>query len=145
MEKNTIDLKTYFETLLIEKDKRYEQKFNDTRTAVDAALIAADKAVAAALAGQKEAVIKAENANEKRFEGVNEFRMQLRDQQSTFLSRTEYVSAHDNLAEKIGVLSSRIDKTEGTGLGMKNLWGIIIGAVGITSTIILLILRLISI
>jgi len=48
-----------------------------------------DRALNAALNAQKEAVLKSEAANEKRFEGVNEFRGQLKDQAATFITRSE--------------------------------------------------------
>lgn len=64
--------------LIDEHDKRYEQRHESSKEAVSAALAAA-----------KEAVIKAENASEKRFESVNEFRGALTDQAGKMLTRTE--------------------------------------------------------
>jgi hypothetical protein len=55
-----------------------ERRFADQQDAVGAALRAAEKATD-----------KADAASEKRFEGVNEFRETLKDQQSTFITRTE--------------------------------------------------------
>jgi hypothetical protein len=141
-----ITLREHLETMLVERDKRYEQKFNDTKIAVDAALIAADKAVAAALAGQKEAVTKAEVAAEKRFESVNEFRSTLSDQQRNLMPRVEVEIMMKSVAEKIDGLSklldSRADANEkriitlesagkGVGVGM----GYIIGIVGVVSIV----------
>jgi len=48
-----------------------------------------ERAIQAALAAVKEASLKAEAATEKRFEGVNEFRYQLKDQAATFITRAE--------------------------------------------------------
>lgn len=135
MNQDPVNLKEYLLAIIEENDKRYEQRFRDTKIAVDAALIAADKAVAAALAGQKEAVIKAENASEKRFESVNEFRNTLSDQQRTFLPRNEYIIAHTSLGEKVDNLNSRLDKSEGKGTGFSSSWGILLGAVGLISVI----------
>jgi len=53
-------------------------KFKSQETAMSAALAAAEKAV-----------IKAENASEKRFESVNEFRAALTDLTATFIPRAE--------------------------------------------------------
>ena len=50
---------------------------------------AQDRAVLAALAAAEKAVSKAEIAAEKRFDAVNEFRGQLKDQAATFVTRTE--------------------------------------------------------
>jgi hypothetical protein len=71
-------LREHFDVVLGANDRRYEQRFKDSQTAVDAALNAA-----------KEAVLKAEMASEKRFEGVNEFRQTLADQQRTLMPRAE--------------------------------------------------------
>ncbi len=61
-----------------ERDRQYGQRFD-----------AQEKAVAAALAAAKEAVVKAETAAEKRFDSVNEFRNTLKDQAGTFITRGE--------------------------------------------------------
>jgi hypothetical protein len=75
------------------------------KTAVDAALAAAEKAVAAALTAAKEAVTKAEIAQTKTNEGQNEFRGQLRDQASTFLTRAEWDLSHKSLLEKVELVN----------------------------------------
>lgn len=58
--------------------RAYEQRFK-----------AQEQAVAFANAASEKATIKAETATEKRFEGVNEFRSQLKDQAGTFITRGE--------------------------------------------------------
>src|ERR1035437_207791 len=83
-------------------DKKYQIQFNDSK-----------EAVLAALASTKEAINKAEQANEKRFDAVNEFRSTLSDQQAKLMTRTEYESAHKALAEKIDGVTDRINRTEG--------------------------------
>lgn len=72
-------------------DEKYQIQFNDA----------------------KEAINKADQANEKRFDSVNEFRNTLADQQTKLLTRTEYESAHKALAEKIDGVTDRINRTEG--------------------------------
>ena len=64
--------------IMVEREKANAQRFD-----------AQEKAVAAALAAAKEAVLKAEVSNDKRFESVNEFRNTLKDQQGTYVTRTE--------------------------------------------------------
>lgn len=44
---------------------------------------------------------KAEAGMEKRLDQMNEFRNQLKDQAATFISRTEYTTQHEALAEKV--------------------------------------------
>lgn len=75
----TISLKEYFDSLIQEKEKRYEQRFIAQQTAVD----------------------KADAANEKRFESVNEFRNTLKDQQLTFASKIEMNTAFDYVGKNI--------------------------------------------
>ena len=88
-------------TLLDSYDRRYEQRHDASQKALEAAFAAQKDAIEAAFTAQKEAinaaltaadraVQKAEAAAEKRFEGVNEFRAQLGDQQRT--SRRRRVS-----------------------------------------------------
>lgn len=88
-----VDLKTYFNdriegllSLINEKDKNYNQRFENVIQATQAALAAADRAVN-----------KAEEATEKRFASVNEFRQTLTDQTSTFLTRAEFNAKWENV------------------------------------------------
>src|SRR5678815_6113575 len=69
------------EATLAERDIRYQQRFEAQEQAFRITVETAEKAVMAALAAQERAVNKAEAASEKRFEGVNEFRNTLADQQ----------------------------------------------------------------
>jgi hypothetical protein len=111
---DTIALKEYLSQVITERDRQYAQRFEAQQKAVDAALVAQDKATSAAFAAAKEAVAaalaaqeratnaaftaansavsKAETANEKRLDSVNEFRSQLKDQASNFVTRTELLS-----------------------------------------------------
>lgn len=71
------------------------EKLNRTR------FQAAEGAVSAALSSSEKAISKAEMANDKRFESVNEFRAALGDQASTLLTRNEYNTEHRALEEKV--------------------------------------------
>jgi hypothetical protein len=72
-------LKQHYDARLIDLALRLDQRFNAQQAGVDAALTSAEKAVA-----------KAEGANERRFDSVNEFRQQLNDQAATF-ARMDYL------------------------------------------------------
>lgn len=103
-----IDWKEYVDALVVwltavntERDRRTEQRFADGNIAVNAALIAQEKAVNAALTAANAAVTKAEVASEKRFESQNEFRAQLADQAARLLSRAEAEARFMGIAEKI--------------------------------------------
>jgi len=65
------------------------REFGDFRERLDERALAQQTAMAAALSAAKEAVDKAEKADEKRFDAVNAFRGQLSDQAATFVTRTE--------------------------------------------------------
>jgi hypothetical protein len=60
----------------------------------------ADK-VGLALTAADKAVLKAETANEKRFDSVNEFRMTLSDQSKTFVDRREHAAEMAAVDERV--------------------------------------------
>ena len=84
-------------------DERYATQVK----ALDAAFVAAEKAVSVALDNAEKAVTKAEIANEKRFESVNEFRAQQSDIIRGFVSRDEYGTAHHALEDKTESAAAR--------------------------------------
>jgi hypothetical protein len=101
----------------------------------------ADK-VALALAAADKATIKADTANERRFESVNEFRAQLTDQAGTFMTRTEAVAMVERNAERIQELTDRLNRTEGRDTGSKDSktgMYAAIGAIGVVITIVVVI------
>lgn len=85
------------ETLLTERDKRYEDKFR-----------AADEKTSLALAASDKALTKAEAATERRFESVNEFRDTLRDQAGTFITRAEVNAKNSAYDDKLEVVRKEI-------------------------------------
>jgi hypothetical protein len=87
--------------LLVEHDDRNKERFLSAEKAVQAALTAADKALA-----------KAEMASERRFEGVNEFRGTLADQSATLLPRAEYKAEYSSMLDKLTSLTSRVETIE---------------------------------
>jgi hypothetical protein len=76
--------------IMDERDIRYEQRFK-----------AMDEKTSLALTASEKAVAKAETATEKRFDSVNEFRGQLKDQAATLLQRNEAEVKFKGLEEKI--------------------------------------------
>lgn len=76
--------------LMDERDRRYDERFKATDERTNLALISSEKAVG-----------KAELATEKRFDAVNEFRGQLKDQAATLMPRAEVDTRFNALAEKI--------------------------------------------
>jgi len=129
-------LRDYLETRLnlltvaIEKqqiatDLRYQQRFDAAEKAVQAALSAADRAVS-----------KAELASEKRFEGVNEFRNTLSDQQRTLIPRQEVDVLMQAMNEKIGQLQAANIARQAESTGVKGGWGYAVGVFGFVMTIL---------
>jgi len=88
------------QSIMVERERANNQRFD-----------AQEKAVAAALAAAKEAVAKAEIAAEKRFDSVNEFRGQLKDQQATLMPRSEVTVLLKSVEDKFKGLE---DKQRGT-------------------------------
>lgn len=114
-------------SLINERDRQYSQRFDSQQQAVKDAFAAA-----------KEAVEKAERASEKRFDSVNEFRGQLRDQQVNFLPRPEFqttVKATEasikELSDKVAVVTQRQYEDTGRTSGSNWMWGVIAGAFAI--------------
>lgn len=113
-------LREYLMALLAEADLRYQQRFDAQTKAVEAALLAA-----------KEAVIKAELAMEKRFDGVNEFRETLSDQAAQFVTLAQFTE-----------LKERVDRSEGKSSGLNAGWGYLAGAVGAVAAVIAVVVSL---
>lgn len=114
-------VQTQFDDLIRLLDERHEAQ----QTAMRAALEAAEKAV-----------LKAESASDKRFSETNEFRGQLRDQQSTFVSRAEAMAAIERNSERITELTDRLNRSEGKGTGLQAGWVYLLSAVAALGTVI---------
>ena len=112
-------VRDHLESVIALHDRRYEQRFADQQQAVEAALSAA-----------KEAVIKAETAAEKRFEGVNEFRAALGDQQRLLMPRSEADRAITALSEKLLALEKQFDGLVAERQGLRGGWGYAVGVIG---------------
>jgi hypothetical protein len=102
---------------------------------VDVRFAAAEKAVDAALASSKEAVVKAEKAAEKRFDAANEFRGQLSDQAATFMPRLESEQRMAQFVKDIDDLRQDRNVRRGHTSGVATSWGFLIGAAGVVGII----------
>lgn len=112
-------------TILNEREEKYAQRFRAIEEFFKEKFIATERAVS-----------KAEIASEKRFDSVNEFRAQLTDQASTFLTRAESMQRTDTINEKITALEKRMDRGDGQGEGLHSGWGFIVGGVGVVAGVI---------
>jgi hypothetical protein len=106
------------------------------REYVDIRFEAQAEAVKSALASADRAVAKAEAASDKRFDAVNEFRASLNDNTRTLLPRAEAEQAFKAINEKLEQLTSRVNTRDDRGQGMSDIWGYIVGAIGILALII---------
>ncbi len=107
-------------SIINERDKYYNQRFVDSEKSVSAALAAADKATA-----------KAETSSDKRFDGVNEFRSTLKDQQINLVTRNEVEVRFKALEDKIAANNQQITQLIARAEGAAQLWGIITVGIGL--------------
>jgi hypothetical protein len=124
-----------------------EQRVQSQKQAIDAALFAQKEAVANAMAAADRAIQKAEISAEKRFEGVNEFRATLSDQQRTLMPRAESEALHnamnarlsqlgETLTEKIDALSKTQSSIEDRKAGNKEGWQLAVLGIGLLLTVL---------
>jgi molecular chaperone DnaK (HSP70) len=102
-----VSLKKHFTELLKEKDKRDQQRFEAQTQGITAAMSAAEKAIT-----------KADNATEKRFDGVNEFRGALDDYTKTLAPRSEVATLKESMTKSLGEIEKRLERIDGRKEGM---------------------------
>jgi len=130
----TLDtLKAYIEVRFNDMETLYNERFESQKQAVTSALASAERAVG-----------KAEVANEKRFDSVNEFRSSLADQAATLMPRLETESRIGVLDDKVDALNARLDRHEGVSKGLTAGWGYLLAAIGATGALVGIILSIIS-
>jgi hypothetical protein len=140
-------LREHVIVLIAANDVRYEQRFEASQSAINAAFIAQQTAMQTALTAQKlnvdkaldaadRAVTKAEVAAEKRFESVNEFRASLSDQQRTLMPRAEAELLIKTLSDRIEANTQALTTIRGQKSGMQGLWGYFVGAAGIVLALV---------
>jgi hypothetical protein len=111
-------------------DRRYEERFAASQKALELGLAGTKSEINAALVAADRAVQKAEAASEKRFEGVNEFRSTLSDQQRTLIPRQEVDVLVRGLDEKIAQLTKQFDAVIAERGGVKVGYGYAVGVAG---------------
>jgi len=163
----------FLKRLILEHDRRYEQRFVAQEQAVMVALARVDKEfhkhirsvreeTHAALMAADKAILKSEVSIEKRFDGVNAFRQQLAEQALSFMPRKEADVRMDALTEKIDSnldrlnalqlqLSSRLDLSQGQQTGGREAIqekrasnGMVLALVGMGITVVLALMTVIG-
>ena len=119
----TIDaLKQYFDEKIGLLEEKTKERFLAAKENISIALLASEKAI-----------VKAETANDKRFDSVNEFRGTLSDQTKNLVSRTEYLVQHQNLIEKIDSSSLRLADFESRASALSSITTAVHNQVGINT------------
>ena len=128
-------------------DVKYQIQFNAAKEALGIALIAQEKAVAAALDSTKEAIGKAEIATDKRFDllsekidGVNEVLNKNTGAQGIYVTHTDLKASMDKLEESIQAsllpvvtfMNSQVGQQKGVGAT----WQIVITVVSVIIALI---------
>lgn len=152
------DLKTEIKRL-DEKNKdddtKYQIQFSAAKEALGIALIAQEKAVAAALDATKEAINKAEIATDKRFallsekiDGVSEQLNKNAGAQGIYVTHSDLSAEMEKLRTSfegmlrpvVTFMNSQTGQQKGMGLS----WGVLLGAIGLISAVIAIVSRFIS-
>jgi hypothetical protein len=130
-----------------DRDKLGDDRLRDYRAELRLAIEQQDRLTKLALDAQQSAVEKAEIANNKRFDSVNEFRAALSDQTNTFMSRSETEAIINSVraqmeqkyqtnSDKIDALIVRVERSEGKNTGAHSLWLVIVGIIATISVLI---------
>jgi hypothetical protein len=122
-----VHLQSQIDEINAQADGRFRAQERLTEVRLAAAAIAVDTA----LYSVEKATVKAEVANEKRFDSVNEFRGALADAQSHFVTRVE----HESWGQRLDSLEKRLNVRDGRGLGLTSGWGYLATAIGIAAGI----------
>jgi hypothetical protein len=88
------------------------------------------------LSANEKAIAKADAANEKRFDSVNEIRGTMADQATKFISRTEVGQMVKNVEDKTMANVSRLDRIESAKSGRMEGWQLLVAALGAVGVLI---------
>ena len=107
-------LKKHYDAILLEREKRIDERFKS----ID------------------QAVSKAEQATERRFESVNEFRQQLGDQSRSFMPRQENENNNKSINDRIDLVTKKVDKLDNMKQGGNVVWVYIVASISIITGIV---------
>lgn len=105
------------------------------RDALNIAILSVERLIQAAVDNNREALLKAEAANDKRFDSVNEFRTVLGAQQATYITRLEHDGVVQRLTERIQDLTDRVNMSSGKGVGLNAGWQYLVAFIGVISAL----------
>src|SRR5580704_17341381 len=96
-----VSIREYLVSIIEERDRLYDTRFQAAETAVSAALAAQEKSVTAAFSASEKAIVKAEDAQKDYNQRSNEFRGQLDDQAKTLMPRQECSTLFKSYEDKL--------------------------------------------
>lgn len=108
---------------------------DDLGRRIDERVLAAEKAAVLALGSSEKAIAKSEQASDKRFEAVNEFRNALSDSSRNNVTRAEMESRFEALTDKIKDLGDRANRNEGNKQGLLDGWKIMVAILGVLAVL----------
>ena len=130
-------------------DEALRERIEGTRETLEAKIEAVSEVKNERWAGhlrqheaEKHAVDIASQNQEKRLDSLNEFRAQLGDQAKTFVTRDLVDKIESDLDRRLLVLEKGDAKQEGRVLGQGAIVALIVGAIGVTGTIITIVVLL---
>lgn len=135
-----------------DSNEKYQIQFNAAKEALGIALIAQEKAVAAALEGTKEAINKADIATDKRFsllsekiDGVVETINKNTGSQGIYVTHSEFTTGLEKLQTSIESLIRPViafqNAQTGQQKGVDASWTKLVTIIGITATVITLLIK----
>ena len=128
-------LRIFFDKLIEANDARYQQRFQQQGEALTAAFLAQKSAVDAALAAADRAVTKAEIASEKRFDAVNEFRRSLDDLSRLQMPRLECEQRLGTLKEQVDRIEDIVRGKAAQNSGSRDSWAMIVAIISFLGSI----------
>lgn len=114
-----------------ERDRLYKERDESRRTAVDAALTAVKEQTKASFDASEKAIVKAEEAQKSYNQSHNDLARKMDDQNKATMPRSETESRFRSLEEKV-------NDTRGRGAGLNQMWGYVVGVLGLLLTVMML-------
>jgi hypothetical protein len=111
--------------------EQFDRRFSSAESQTNLRIASLEHLMVTVNYSSEKAIAKADAANEKRFESVNEFRAQMADQSALFISRREVETLSAGMSDKIGTLTDRMNRERGRSTGIVQLAGWICGGVGL--------------
>ena len=121
------------DTRLLDAERRFTERFDGQAVALALATAAREKAIAVALTASENAVLKEENASDKRYVTMNDFITSLGLLVAKQMPRDEAQAQLSSVSEKVEALTHRIALSEGSDKGLKAGWLILVGLISLAA------------